>query len=239
MTKACIYARVSTISQKDGFGIQSQITGCKDVAILKGLEVVKIYKDEGISGMKQSRPSFDKMIESCGKEFSVVIVKNINRLGRNAIHILEVIQQMQKKGCSVCTCEGNMDTSTPVGKLMMHMNAGIAEFERSIIISRMKAGREERYMKDGENGGRMPHGFVRKNGKICIDEEKSKQIRMIFSLKKDGYGVVDISKYMTKIDNSGKVWRHSSVRYMLNNEEKYRGGRRGKSDTYWPRIIDF
>lgn len=242
---AAIYARVSTISQVDGFGIKSQISKCETLAMIKGWNVVKIYKDEAVSGVKESRPALDEMFETMKSDgfnmYSVIIVKNINRLGRDARLILDIIKRIEDCGLCICTCEGNMDTTTPMGKFMMHTMAGIAELERANIIARTTAGRNERALRDGDKGGRMPYGYLRQkiNGKdiVEIDPIKAKIVRLVFRLRDKKYSLRKIASIINSKGVNKSKWYAGTVNGILNNKHKYGGCKRGESNVSWPVIF--
>ncbi len=137
--RAAIYTRVSTDAQT----IQNQLQALRQVAERRGWEVVEVYTDAGISGAKgrTGRPGLDAMLkEASRRKFDVVMAWAIDRLGRSLIDLLGTIQHLEACGVDLYLDQQNIDTTTPMGKLMFQVTGAFAEFERSMIRQRVKAG---------------------------------------------------------------------------------------------------
>jgi DNA invertase Pin-like site-specific DNA recombinase len=105
--------------------------------------VVEIYDDAGISGAKgrADRPGLDQMLNDASRRrFDIVLVWAIDRLGRSLIDLLGTIQHLEAVGCDLFIDQQNIDTSTPMGKLIFSVCGAFAQFERSIIQQRIHAG---------------------------------------------------------------------------------------------------
>lgn len=139
MKRAAIYVRVSTDHQT----VENQIRELRQVAERRGWEVVDIYQDAGISGAKgrDKRPGLDQMLKDCGRrKFDIVMSWAIDRVGRSLIDLLGTIQHLDACGVDLYLDQQHIDTSTPAGKLLFQMTGAFAEFERSMIRQRVKAG---------------------------------------------------------------------------------------------------
>ena len=137
--RAALYVRVSTDSQT----VENQIHELRQVAERRGWSVVEVYKDAGISGAKgrDQRPGLDTMLKDAGRrKFDVVMAWAIDRLGRSLIDLLGTIQHLEACGVDLYLDQQNIDTTTPTGKLLFAVTGAFAEFERSIIRQRVKAG---------------------------------------------------------------------------------------------------
>jgi len=133
--KVAIYARVST-EQQD---LKSQIDLCKLACERMQHEVYKIYADDGISGVKTSRPAFNEMLEDMRKyRFHAVMVTKLDRIGRSLQHLLSLFNEFNRKGVHFIAVTQNIDTTTSAGKLQMQIMGAFAEFERNIISERTK-----------------------------------------------------------------------------------------------------
>ncbi|MDD2368512.1 recombinase family protein [Sulfuricurvum sp.] len=134
------YARVSTTSQSLDLQLKAlHKVGCE-----------KIYREK-VSGVKAHRKEFEVMMEF-GREGDQIVVTRLDRLSRSAYELQTTSKTLERKGVSLVVLERDIDTSSPAGKLMFHMIAAIAEFERSIINERSEAGRraaQERGVKFG------------------------------------------------------------------------------------------
>ena len=99
--KAALYLRVSTNEQTTF----NQELILKEFCKRENIEIYQIYKDEGVSGSKTTRPELDRMLQDMrNKRFECVVVWKFDRLGRNTAHLLQVLQEMQNKGVNlICT----------------------------------------------------------------------------------------------------------------------------------------
>jgi len=139
MKRAAIYVRVSTDHQT----VENQIQALRQVAERRGWEVVEIYSDAGISGAKdrKKRPGLDRMLNDVGRRrFDIVMAWAIDRVGRSLIDLLGTIQHLEACGVDLYLDQQNIDTSTPMGKLVFQVTGAFAEFERGMIRQRIHAG---------------------------------------------------------------------------------------------------
>lgn len=161
--KAAIYTRVSTSDQTT----LNQELELKSYCERNTYEIYKVYKDEGVSGSKTSRPQLDMMLQDMrNKHFDAIIVWKFDRLGRSTAHLLQVLEELKNKGIRLIATSQNIDTDTPMGKFFFTILGGFAEMEREMIRERIKLGLERR-KKEGKILGR-PEGAkdkkVRKKG---------------------------------------------------------------------------
>ena len=140
MTKrAAIYVRVSTDKQT----IENQLRELHQIAKRRGWEVVKEYRDAGISGSKgrKARPGLDEMLNDAQRRrFDIVMAWAIDRLGRSLLDLLGTIQTLEHCGVDLYLDQQAIDTTTPAGRLMFQVTGAFAEFERSMIKQRINAG---------------------------------------------------------------------------------------------------
>jgi DNA invertase Pin-like site-specific DNA recombinase len=154
MKRAAIYVRVSTDHQT----VENQIRELRQIAERRGWEVVDIYSDAGISGAKdrKQRPGLDRMLNDAGRrKFDIVMAWAIDRVGRSLIDLLGTIQHLEACGVDLYLDQQNIDTSTPMGKLVFQVTGAFAEFERSLIKQRVRAGLRRAVAK-GKRLGRPP-----------------------------------------------------------------------------------
>ena len=137
--RAAIYVRVSTDRQT----VENQLRELRQIAERRGWEVVKEYDDAGISGSKgrNDRPGLDEMLKDAQRRrFDVVMAWAIDRLGRSLIDLLGTIQQLDSCGVDLYLDQQAIDTTTPTGRLMFQITGAFAEFERSMMRQRIRAG---------------------------------------------------------------------------------------------------
>ena len=137
--RAALYVRVSTDHQS----VENQIRELKEVAGRRGWTVVEVYRDAGISGSKgrDKRSGLDALLKDANRrKFDVVMAWAINRLGRSLIDLLGTIEHLQEVGVDLYLDQQHIDTTTPTGKLLFQITGAFAEFERSMIRQRVRAG---------------------------------------------------------------------------------------------------
>jgi len=151
MMKVALYLRVSTLDQTT----LNQELELKKYCERESFEIYKIYKDEGISGSKTSRPELDRMLQDMrNKCFDGVIVWKFDRLGRSTAHLLQVLEELKNKNVRLIATSQNIDTSTPMGKFFFTILSGFAEMERAMITERIKLGLERKKKVENWKGGR-------------------------------------------------------------------------------------
>ncbi|WP_081053686.1 recombinase family protein [Burkholderia territorii] len=123
------YARVSTDEQH----LDLQI------AALRSYGCDQIYSDKGISGACFERPGLTDALRQA-TEGSTLVVWRLDRLGRSLAHLITVIAQLSSDNVQFASITETIDTNTPVGRFTFHMIAALAEFERSLISERTRAG---------------------------------------------------------------------------------------------------
>src|SRR6187399_1125908 len=139
MKRAVLYLRVSTIEQTTA----NQERELQAIAERMGWEIVKVYKDHGISGAKgrNGRPAFDAMCKAAAKrEFDIVMAWSVDRLGRSLQDLVGFLTELQALRIDLFLHQQGIDTTTPAGKALFQMMGVFAEFERSMIQERVKAG---------------------------------------------------------------------------------------------------
>src|SRR5438105_5741942 len=139
MKRAAIYLRVSTQDQTTS----NQEHELRQAAERAGWQVAKVYKDHGMSGAKgrNGRPAFDALCRDATKrQFDVVMAWNVDRLGRSLRDLVAFLSELHALGIDLFLHQQGLDTTTPAGKAMFQMLGVFAEFERSIIQERVRAG---------------------------------------------------------------------------------------------------
>lgn len=122
------YARVSTHDQHLTLQQESlQQAGCQ-----------KIYTDTQ-SGTRVDRPGLAQALEVLRPGDSLVVWK-LDRLGRSLSHLVQVVNELKSTGIGFKSLQENLDTTSGVGKLVFHLFASLAEFERDLIRERTQAG---------------------------------------------------------------------------------------------------
>ena len=137
--RAALYVRVSTDAQT----LENQIRELRQVAERRGWDVVEVYRDAGISGAKgrDGRAGLDTMLKDASRRrFDVIMAWAIDRLGRSLTDLLHIIQHLEACGVDLYLDQQSIDTTTPMGRLVFQVTGAFAEFERTMIRQRIKAG---------------------------------------------------------------------------------------------------
>jgi DNA invertase Pin-like site-specific DNA recombinase len=149
-----LYLRVSTNEQT----LENQERDLREVADRAGWQIVRIYKDDGISGAKgrDKRPALDAMLKAVTRrEFHMVMAWGVDRLGRSLQDLVATLNEMRASGVDLFLLRQNVDTSTPSGRAMFQMMGVFAEFEREMIRDRVISGMS-RARAQGKHMGRPP-----------------------------------------------------------------------------------
>ena len=164
--KAGIYIRVSTGHQTTS----PQRLELEAYVERQGWTLSHVYDDSGISGTRTRRPALDRMLDDAAKgKLDVVVVWKLDRLGRSVTHLLSVLEQLQAAGVGFVATTQQIDTTTPMGRMVTAMLAAIASFERELTVERVKSGIAAYREEHPEKGWGRP--------RVAIDVVKALELR--------------------------------------------------------------
>lgn len=150
MSRVFAYCRVSTLDQNpDNQRLEIEQAGFS-------IESRRII-EEKISGSvpAMERPEFARLVDRL-EDGDILVVTKLDRLGRDAIDVRMTIKSLARLGVRVhCLALGNVDLTSPTGKMTMGVLSAVAEFERDLLIERTRAGLE-RAKAEGKRLGRKP-----------------------------------------------------------------------------------
>ena len=148
--KAIVYQRVSRQEQDLGMQEESIKRYCETNKIIP----LKVFKDQGVSGAKESRPAFDELLKALrNKEFDTLIVYKLDRIGRSLSHLVKLFEEFKAKNIDFISVTQNLNTQTAEGNMFLKMLMVLAEYERSLTIKRVCDGLE-RARANGKTLGR-------------------------------------------------------------------------------------
>jgi DNA invertase Pin-like site-specific DNA recombinase len=174
------YARVSTVGQKlDTQLEQLQIAG-----------VEKIFQEKA-SGVDAQRQELANMMDYVRNGDTVVCCK-LDRIARSTQNLLEIVARLETKGVSFRVLNINLDTSTPTGKLMLTMLAGIATFEREMMLERQREGIAKAKEK-GMYKGRKPTALAKSADVVRLVAEGKTKVKIAEEL---GIGIASVYRIM-------------------------------------------
>jgi DNA invertase Pin-like site-specific DNA recombinase len=150
--RVALYLRVSTGEQI----VENQRRELEAVAARHGWEIAVVFADEGLSGAKgrDRRPGYDALCRSVARrDIDMIAAWSVDRRGRSLQQLVAFLGELHAKGVDLYLHQQGLDTSTPAGKAMFQMLGVFAEFERAMIVGRVRAGLE-RARSQGKHLGR-------------------------------------------------------------------------------------
>jgi DNA invertase Pin-like site-specific DNA recombinase len=208
------YTRVSGQIQADNTSLgvqQDKIDGyCKAF----GHEIAATYSEVCSGADLESRPKFQQLLRDL-PDYDGMIVANLDRVGRSANDILNITADFDRRDKVLIVIDYQLDTSTPTGKLMRTMLAGLAEFERDMIKQRCQAGIEAKKQAGQYYGGAPPYGYKALDGALVEDEFEQSVLAKMKSHRKSGKSYRAVTEWLN--DNGfttrkGHQWYETSVK---------------------------
>jgi DNA invertase Pin-like site-specific DNA recombinase len=182
------YARVSTDKQPTSITIQEKQ--------LKAAGCELIYKDEDESGKKHNRPQLEKALEHIRKG-DVLIVTKLDRLTRSLVDLLDILKKIEDAGAAFRSLGETFETESPAGRMMMKMVGLFAEFEREVIVDRIKRGLAHARANGKIGGGRYklsPDDQMEAIRLIQVEKKSQGQVAQIYKVDRS-----TISRMMTEV----------------------------------------
>ena len=142
--RVAAYARVSTTRQAQAQGIEQQLDRLRAAAAERGWELddQHVYRDDGYSGARIGRPGLDRLRDHAAlAELDLVLVTAPDRLARNYVHQVLLIDELAARGCQVEFLDRPM-SADPHDQLLLQIRGAVAEYERTLIAERMRRGRQ-------------------------------------------------------------------------------------------------
>src|SRR5262249_16544619 len=168
-----LYMRVST--KGHGQTIDTQAVALREYAERRGFEIIE-YRDEGISGSKDSRPALDRLMKDArARRFDVVIVARFDRFARSVSHLLRALEEFSHLGVDFVSLSERIDTSTPMGKMIFTVLGAVAELERNLIRERVHMG-ISRARKQGKRLGRPKRVFDRVKAQAMLQSMSLREV---------------------------------------------------------------
>ena len=162
MPRAFAYLRVSGKGQVKGDGFARQLAAIREYAKAHQIRLAKIFREEGVSGTKdlQDRPALSEMLGALhGNGVKLVLIERLDRLARDLMVQETIIGDLQKHGFGlISVAEPDLLRDDPTRKLMRQIFGAIAEYEKSMIVIKLRAARNRVKARTGRCEGRKPYG---------------------------------------------------------------------------------
>lgn len=131
------YIRVSKEDQKPGL----QFDETESYIDRRGWHLAETFHDQGISGTRDKRPALDNLLAwARARRIDAVVVYKADRLFRSLHHMVNTLAEFEALGVAFVSCTEPFDTTTPSGRLLLHVVAAMGQFERDLLVERTKSG---------------------------------------------------------------------------------------------------
>jgi DNA invertase Pin-like site-specific DNA recombinase len=162
LTKAFAYLRVSGKGQVDGDGSPRQKAAISAYADAHGIRIKQWFQEEGVSGTKdlENRPALQElMIALHSNGVRTVLIEKLDRLARDLMIQESVIADFQRSGFQLISVkEPDLCSDEPTRVLLRQMMGAFAQYERSMIVLKLRSARQRARIRDGRCEGRKPFG---------------------------------------------------------------------------------
>lgn len=223
MTDALAYMRCSGMSQVSGDTWDRQEAAINKYAAANDIVIVEWYRDEGVSGTTEleNRPGLAACLERIENNgVKVILVESSDRLARDAMVSELIIREAQKHGGTVLTASGVNLTeggdSNPTAALIRGVLALIAEFDKRVIVLKLRAARDRQKAKTGRCEGVKPFGHDPER------PDEADTLAILLHLEKVYMDAEELADHLNEKGfptRSGAPWRASTIRKIVKREE--------------------
>ena len=223
--KVCAYARVSTDSAEQEGSLENQEQHYREMITANPMyEFAGIYSDQGISGYKEARPGFQRMMEDArAGKIDLIITKSISRFARNTVTVLKSARELKGMGVGIFFELQGINTLSGEGELMLTILSAFAQAESEGASENAKLTNLRKF-KQGIPAVRVwkCYGFSRDaNGDIILDAEQAFVVRKMYGMAAQGIWVSRITEYLFKRGYktaAGNYWSECAVFRILHSE---------------------
>ena len=221
LKRVAAYARVSSGKDAMLHSLSAQVSYYSElIQNHSGWQYVGVYADEALTGTKENRENFQRLLADCrdGK-VDLIITKSISRFARNTVTLLKTVRELKTLGVDVFFEEQNIHSLSADGELMLTILASYAQ-EESLSASENQKWRVKQKFLNGEPWHSVMLGYRAKGGRFVIVPEEAEIVRSIFADYLDGKGVLAIMKRLNEsgiMTQPGFTWHQASVQRILRN----------------------
>jgi len=203
MQQAYGYIRVSGKGQVDGDGFERQRQAIEACAVASGLEVVQCFQEEGVSGTKEVRPALARMLvdlEENGHGVRTVIVERLDRLARDLMVQEAILNDFQKLGVRfISAAEGDdLIEGDATRKLVRQVLGAIAEYDKAMLVSKLRAARERKRARTGKCEGRKGYADTDAGWRLICEVKRLRR-------RKPGCKAMSYEQIAKELNQRGKV----------------------------------
>lgn len=245
--KRCvIYTRKSTVKGLEVRynSLEAQEDICKgfiESRSCNGWRYGGTYCDAGLSGKNTERPELQRLLaDAAARRFDYLVVYRMDRLARNQLDFLKILDELAKNDVEVVSVTENFDCTGPVGRAMRNLLGVFAQMEREIIRERCLERAEAARMKGLYPGSRAPFGYRKEEGRLVPDETQAAIVSKAYRLYAAGMGTRKLAQELNRFKvlrlavrktAPPLLWSEDAVLKLLKNPV-YMGCIRGKLQLY-------
>jgi site-specific DNA recombinase len=226
-----VYVRVSTQRQAQAQTIEQQLDSLRKYHEAQGWpwQEEHIFRDDGYSGAKLRRPGLDRLREQVGQAaFDRVVITAPDRLARNYVHQMLLIEEFERGGCQMEFVDRPM-SHDPHDQLLLQIRGAVSEYERSLIAERMRRGRRQKYLAGGLlPWTRAPYGYrvdparPRDPAGVRLEPAEAAVVAELFSsYLQEGRSLKAVTQHLMDLGVSspgGRTrWNQATIRGMFTN----------------------
>ncbi len=219
--RTAAYARVSTGSAEQLDSLAAQISYYNSmIQSHPGWMFAGVYADEAVSGTKNNRKNFERLISDCrAGRVDLIVTKSISRFARNTVKLLETVRELKSFGVDVFFEEQNIHTLSGEGELILTILAAFAE-EESLSVSENCKWRVRKNFGEGKPWCYTTLGYRQRDGRLVIVPEEADVVRRIYREYLSGMGAIAIADGLNAdglTSRPGKLFGHNSILRILRN----------------------
>lgn len=224
--RAIAYIRVSTEEQaREGVSLADQEQRVRAYAVAKGLQLVDVIRDEGLSGKDLDRPGMVRLLECCEQKcVDAIVVTKLDRLTRRTRDLLYLVEDVfEGRGVSLHSLHETVDTSSASGRFFLRIMGALAEMERELIGERTSAALRHKGAM-GERLGTTPFGYRTIGHRQPLEPvpAEQEQIARMVSFWRRGRSYRQIAEKLNEEGlptKRGARWHHTTVRNVVQASE--------------------
>lgn len=240
--RAALYRRQSSDPRNDELGIERQLQVCQRVADARGFDVTRVITDNAVSASKKGRAGYAELIDLMKSgQVDVVLILRIDRLLRLNDELEELITLVERYPVRVVTAEGDIDLSTPQGRLLARILVSVAQNEMEVKSARHKLANAQKAAQGLPYASWRPFGY--EDDRVTIRESEAAVLREMASRMMNGHSYRELAQWLNRegiTTSRGGQWAPRSVRQML-EAKRSAGIREYQGVDYpavWPAIFD-
>lgn len=246
--RVAIYVRKSTTMglEQDFNSLDSQTAAIRAYIAAQsaqGWVETAIYSDGGISGATTDRPELKRLMADIkARKIDAVCVYKYDRLSRSTRDFYNLLDFFEKNSVAFVSVSQQLDTSTPVGRMVMGILASFAEFEREMTRERIRDKFQNSLRNGGWIGGSVPFGYRLVDKKLVKEDSEAELVPQMFQWFLDTGSTKAVAKKLNDAGakRNGRDWRPLSVARALKNI-RYIGKCRAENgvfDGQQPALVD-